>query len=209
MAYFPEKPIVIAVVDPGVGTRRRAIAVETKHHIFLAPDNGLLTPVLQDMEITQCREITEERYMLARRSSTFHGRDLFSPVAAHLASGVPVHELGPAIEPATCRKIAMPECTTCDGGASWDGSIIYTDHFGNLVTSLDSELLDSSKAWVISAEKLSRLPVARTYGDVADQEPLAYRGSSGTIEIAIRNGNAAALFGLKDGDPVRAESVSP
>ena len=207
--FFPEHSIFIAVVDPGVGTARRAIAVETEHHIFLAPDNGLLTPVLQKMAISQCVEVTEEIFMLSRRSSTFHGRDLFSPVAARLASGVELQELGPAIDPATCVKIPMAECTSRDGGASWEGNIICTDHFGNLVTSLDAEMLESSKEWMISAGKLSSLPVARTYGDVAEQQPLAYRGSSGTIEIAIRNGNAAAVFGLKDGDRVRAESVSP
>ncbi len=201
--YFPDGTIFVAVVDPGVGTSRKAIAVETARHIFLAPDNGLLTSIFQGEEVTHCVTITNERYMLPSRSSTFHGRDVFSPVAGHLASGVAFEELGPEIELAECTRISLPGCQSRDNGASSEGAIICTDHFGNLVTSLDSEVLDRSKQWLISAGK-ERLPLCRTYGEVADQQPLAYTGSSGMIEIAIRNGNAAKMLGLNDGEPVRA-----
>jgi len=201
--FFPERSIVISVVDPGVGSSRQAIALETDKHTFLAPDNGLLTAVFQIEKITHCVTITEERYMLPARSSTFHGRDVFSPAAAHLASGIPLRELGKTIDPADCIKIPMPECHTCDNGQSWDGSIIYTDHFGNLVTSLDSKQFDARKQWVVQAGNHDRIPVVITYSDVPVQQPLACTGSSGMIEIAVRNGNASHTLGLKKGQPVK------
>jgi S-adenosylmethionine hydrolase len=206
--YFPEGSIFVSVVDPGVGTSRNAIAFETERGIFLAPDNGLLTPILQTRAIKQCVSITDKRYLLPVRSSTFHGRDVFSPAAAHLASGVPIRELGEELDPAECKRIPMPQCHTRNHGDSWEGSIIFTDHFGNLVTSLDAALLDRSKQWLISAGE-EQLTVSRTYGEVADQQPLAYKGSFGMIEIGVRNGNAAETLGLRDGDTVRANSVQP
>ena len=202
LPFFPERSIVVSVVDPGVGSSRQAIALETDKHTFLAPDNGLLTAVFQTQNIKQCVTITEERYMLSVRSSTFHGRDIFSPAAANLASGVPLQELGKTIDPADCVKIAMPECNTRDNGQSWDGSIISIDHFGNLVTSLDSLLFDERKQWVVKAGNGVKIPVVTTYSDVPAQQLLAYTGSSGMIEIAVRNGNAASTLGLKEGDPV-------
>jgi S-adenosyl-L-methionine hydrolase (adenosine-forming) len=202
--FFPEKALFVAVVDPGVGTSRKAIAVECGTQIFLAPDNGLLTALFQAVEVTRCVTITNERYLLPARSSTFHGRDVFSPAAAHLASGVSLLELGSAIDPSTCTRIPLPGCHTSDNGASWEGTIICTDHFGNLITSLDSAIVDRSKQWMVSAGSCKKLPLSSTYSDTADQQPLAYKGSSGMIEIAIRNGNAAQMLGLKDGDPVRA-----
>ena len=201
--FFPEKAIFVAVVDPGVGTSRKAIAVETARHIFLAPDNGLLTAIFQTGEVTRSVTITNERFTLPARSSTFHGRDVFSPAAAHLASGVALKELGSEIDPSDCLRIPMTGCHTSDNGASWEGKIICTDHFGNLITSLDAKVLDRSKNWLVSAGN-HQLPMCSTYGDAADLQPLAYTGSSGMIEIAIRNGNAAQVLGLRTGDPVRA-----
>lgn len=202
--FFPEGTIFVAVVDPGVGTSRKAIAVECGGKTFLAPDNGLLTAFFQAGEITRCVTLTNERYLLPTRSSTFHGRDVFSPAAASLASGVALEMLGKEIDPAECTKIALPTCQTKDKGRSWKGTIIYTDHFGNLVTSLDSELLDRSRKWIVSTESCKELPLSLTYGDALDQQPLAYTGSNGMIEIAIRNGNAAQALRLKEGDQVSA-----
>jgi hypothetical protein len=201
--FFPERSIILSVVDPGVGTSRKAIALETEKQIFLAPDNGLLTAIFQTLDIKHCVSITEQRFMLPSQSSTFHGRDVFSPVAAHLASGVSLQELGNALDPADCITIPMPECKSCDNGQSWDGSIIYTDYFGNLVTSLDSKRFDIRKQWLVSAGMRNRIPVVTTYSDVKEQEMLAYTGSSGMIEIAVRNGSAAYTLGLKEGDAVK------
>ena len=201
--FLPEKSIIISVVDPGVGSTRQAIAVETDKQIFLAPDNGLLTAIFQTRNISRSVSITEPQYMLPFRSSTFHGRDVFSPVAAHLATGGSLQELGKAIDPSYCIKIQMPHCNSCDQGETWDGSVIYTDQFGNLVTSFDSELFDTDKHWMVLVDNGNQIPVVTTYSDVSDQELLAYTGSSGMIEIAVRNGSAAERLGLKEGYPVK------
>ena len=206
--FFPEQSIILSVVDPGVGSSRRAIAVETDTQTFLAPDNGLLTAIFQTRKITRCVAITEQQYMLPLQSSTFHGRDVFSPVAAHLATGGSVQELGNAIELKECMTIQMPECNSCDNGESWDGSVIYTDHFGNLITSLDSTLIDTGKQWMVRAGACSNIPLVTTYSNVPDQQLLAYTGSSGMIEIAIRNGSAAERLGLKEGYPVKLSRKS-
>ncbi|MEI6847758.1 MAG: SAM-dependent chlorinase/fluorinase [Chlorobiaceae bacterium] len=200
--FFPEGSIFISVVDPGVGTARKAIALETEHAIFLAPDNGLLTAIFQLQKIKHCIHITESRYMLPVQSSTFHGRDIFSPVAAHLASGVPIQDIGREINCDTCKKIPMPTCQTSDHGKSWEGSIIYTDNFGNLITSLEAEQFDQQEQWIVTTETGMKIPLLVTYSDVANQQPLAYSGSAGMIEIAVRNGNAAETFGLQNGDRV-------
>jgi len=207
LPFFPDGSIFVSVVDPGVGTLRKAIALGTDRHTFLAPDNGLLTAILQTVKIGHCVHITNERYMLSTRSSTFHGRDIFSPAAAHLAAGVTLLELGEEIEPSECTRIALPGSTTPDNGQSWEGSIIYTDHFGNLVTSLDTNHLDQSKPWIVRAGNCKPLLLSSTYGNVGDQQLLAYVGSSGTIEIAVRNGNAAKLLGLQNGERVWMSGV--
>ena len=201
--FLPERSIILSVVDPGVGSTRQAIAVETDKQTFLAPDNGLLTAVFQTRNITRCVSITEQQYMLPCRSSTFHGRDVFSPAAAHLANGGSLQELGKAIDPADCITITMPQCNSRDQGESWDGSVIYTDHFGNLVTSLDSQLFDTEKHWMVGLDNGNRIPVVTTYSDVPDQQLLAYTGSSGMVEIAVRNGSAAERLKLKEGYPVK------
>ncbi len=201
--FLPERSIILSVVDPGVGSTRQAIAVETDKQTFLAPDNGLLTAVFQTRNITRCVSITEQQYMLPCRSSTFHGRDVFSPAAAHLANGGSLQELGNAIDLRDCITITMPQCNSCDQGESWDGSVIYTDHFGNLVTSLDSTLFDTEKHWMVGLDNGNRIPVVTTYSAVPDQQLLAYTGSSGMIEIAVRNGSAAEKLGLKEGYPVK------
>ncbi|MEI8031934.1 MAG: SAM-dependent chlorinase/fluorinase [Chlorobiaceae bacterium] len=203
-AYFPEGSIFVAVVDPGVGSSRKAIALETVTHTFLGPDNGLFTGLLQSRDICSCVTITESRYALPERSSTFHGRDVFAPAAAHLASGVPLSSLGETCDPAECITLPMPGCMTRDNGESWEGSIIYSDHFGNLVTSIESARVEGPRHWVVRAAAGNPLPVCNTYADAGDQQPLAYKGSSGMIEIGVRNGNAKEILGLRSGDPVRA-----
>ncbi|MEI8102698.1 MAG: SAM-dependent chlorinase/fluorinase [Chlorobium sp.] len=205
--FFPDGTIFIAIVDPGVGTSRKAIAIKTDRYTFLAPDNGLLTKILQSDNIRHCVQITKEHYMLRTQSSTFHGRDVFSPAAAHLASGVSPLELGNEMDPSKCTTILLPDCTTSDNGRSWNGQIISVDHFGNLVTSIDSESIDFSREWLVETKGCPPLPISITYGEVADQQLLAYVGSSGMIEIAVRNGHAAKLLGLGDGAPVWISAV--
>ncbi|NTW56273.1 MAG: SAM-dependent chlorinase/fluorinase [Chlorobiaceae bacterium] len=203
LPYFPAGSIFVTVVDPGVGTSRRAIAVETAKHIFVSPDNGLLSPVLQHEKVVRCVRISESRFMLPVSSSTFHGRDLFSPVAAHLSTGLPVAELGQSLDPGECVRRDQPACSLSADGKVLEGIIIYADHFGNLVTSIETGTILEPKRWEVECGNISPMPLSLTYGSVPEGAPLAYRGSSGTVEIGLRNGNAAQSLGLQPGDIVR------
>jgi S-adenosyl-L-methionine hydrolase (adenosine-forming) len=208
MPFFPDRAVVVCVVDPGVGTSRKPIAVKTARQTFLAPDNGLLTPVLGSQTVTHCISISSLEIMLPAQSATFHGRDIFSPAAAHLCAGFPFDRLGDPVDPASC--ITLPaETNRIENGNSIAGRVLFCDHFGNLVTSLESSLVDTAHRWEISAEGIDGLPIVKTYEDVDEGKLLAYRGSFDTIEIAVRNGSAAGITGLKHGAAVRLVRKEP
>jgi hypothetical protein len=200
--FFPEETVFACIVDPGVGTSRRAIAVQAGPYRFVAPDNGLLTAVFDRYPDARCHALTEARFHLPNPSSTFHGRDIFSPVAAHLAAGVPVEELGPAVELLSCARIAMFRNSPLENGSGWAEEVVSIDHFGNIITSFDASMIAADPSWKVSAGAFSPLPILRTYGEVEPGMPLAYTGSSGMIEIAVRNGNASEELGIAAGDLV-------
>ncbi|MDT9546006.1 MAG: SAM-dependent chlorinase/fluorinase [Chlorobium phaeovibrioides] len=200
LPYLPPASTIITVVDPGVGTARRAIAIESQRQTFLAPDNGLLTPILVSDSPVRCFEITDRRYISPERSRTFHGRDIFSPAAAHLATGVPLENLGNEVDIASCRRIPLPVATPL-GNAAWKGEILFADRFGNLVTSISSECAAENGPWILSTGTIT-LPISSTYGDVPDGAALAYPGSFGTLEIAIHNDNALQTLNILPGTPV-------
>jgi len=200
--FFPEETVFACIVDPGVGTSRRPIAVQAGPYRFVAPDNGLLTPVFDRYPDARCHALTDSRFHLPDRSATFHGRDIFSPVAAHLAAGVPINELGPAVDISSCARITMFRNTPLDNGTRWKGEVVSIDHFGNIVTSFDASMTAGDPSWFVSAGTSGPLPIVRTYGEVAPGNPLAYAGSSGMIEIAIRDGNACEVLGIGENDPV-------
>ena len=202
-AYFPDGTIFVAVVDPGVGTKRKAIALLTEKQTFIAPDNGLLSLIMDKQKVMACHTITNTSCMLPSRSRTFHGRDIFSPAAAHLAGGLAPAKLGETCNPDSCIRITFPENTTTDGGCSWEGTVLYSDIYGNLVTSITAELVEGrEKAECVRLKDGRKVPLHETYRNVAEDEALAYTGSSGFLEIAIRNGNAANVLGLKTGDRI-------
>lgn len=179
---FPSGTVHFAVVDPGVGSARRALAVESDGRFLVGPDNGLLSPALL---LGGARAV--ELPVPAGASPTFHGRDVFAPAAALLAAGSPVDALGlPVTDPEVRRT---REARRVADGAI-EGAVITVDRFGNAVTNLLA-----AHGGVVEVGTL-RLPVLRTYADVAPGTPLALVGSSGLIEIAVRGGNAAALLGL-------------
>jgi S-adenosyl-L-methionine hydrolase (adenosine-forming) len=202
IGYFPDETIYVCVVDPGVGTARRAIGVEAGPYRFIAPDNGLLTPIFKRWPNARCHELTNAAYQLPNKSATFHGRDLFSPAAAHLAAGVPLAAFGPAIDVAECARMTMFRNRPLEDGNGWQGEIITTDHFGNLITTLEGSMNADGGNWTITVGNAPPLPIVRTYGEVQPGQPLAYTGSSGMIEIAIRNGNANKELGVGEGDAV-------
>lgn len=207
--FFPDGTIFAAVVDPGVGTKRKAVALVTEKQTFVAPDNGLLSYVMKTQRIKACFAITNPSCMLPVQSATFHGRDVFAPAAAHLANGLDPATLGNAVNPEQCVQIPFPENSTPDGGISWKGEILYADVYGNLVTSFTADLLgeEKEKTAAIRMKSGMFLPFHRTYGDVDEGEVLVYRGSSGFLEIAIRNGNALQSLGLKPGDKITLQNA--
>lgn len=203
--YLPDGAIVIAVVDPGVGTARRAVAVQGLRHTYLAPDNGLLCLALRDDPPQKAVALDNPRYHLPEVSATFHGRDLFAPCAAHLANGVPLEQLGTAIPPDTLQRLPHlePEFTA----DAVHCRPLHTDHFGNVVFNLRYEAFrawrgDGSAPVQVRLENASgaslELPLVRTFGEVGWGEPLAYWGSNGYLEVAVNGGSAARQLAIAD-----------
>jgi hypothetical protein len=191
---FPLATVHLAIVDPGVGTARAALAIGARGHWFVGPDNGLFTPVLRDQEVEIVALPVPDS-----ASPTFHGRDLFAPAAAALASGVSLQVLGKGF-------LGMPERLVYAEpryeGKSIVGEIVYVDRFGTLVTNLTPEAVPDYA--VMEVEGLDIGPLRRTYGDVPTGGLLAYEGSGGAIEIAVRDGSAARRLGMGVGGRVRA-----
>ena len=214
--FFPQRAVHLVVVDPGVGSDRRAIAVSSRAGRFIAPDNGVLSHVLAREEVEMVVELTDARYRLPLVSDTFHGRDVFAPAAAHLAAGVPMTDLGPAVpDPVT---MSLPLLTIGADGVV--GEVLHVDRFGNAVTSIcrltrNGTALSLDPAYSVTGEvglvsfaaHKARVVVAgrmihgvhRTYADVEPGEAVALVGSSGHLEIGIRAGNAAESLGLAPG----------
>lgn len=207
--YFPAGTHFCCVVDPGVGSSRRAVAVEVEAWRFILPDNGLLTWLLKRWPVQRAVTLTNPRYQLPAHSATFHGRDIFAPVTAHLARGVPLSELGEPIDPASLTRLAIAEVQ--HEGDDRVGTVLHSDRFGNLITTLTRETLDDSPDWTIrltdSNLTLSRLHT--TFAEVPIGAPVAYWGSDGFLELAIRNGNAAHTWQVTLGTPVIAQRTAP
>jgi hypothetical protein len=193
--YFPPGTVHLVVVDPGVGTARRAVAVETGRAIYVAPDNGVLGLALAGDEPRSAVELAEARYRLPAVSATFHGRDLFAPAAAHLAGGRSLAEMGPAL-PVT-DLVALPP--------SEQPEVLHVDRFGNLVTSYRVAAGEGRLAVTVGGVRLTG--PARTYAEVEPGEILTYVGSSGYLEIAVRGGSAARLLGVGAGAPVEVQPL--
>jgi S-adenosylmethionine hydrolase len=220
--YFPARAVHLAVVDPGVGTERRAIALESSHGFFVGPDNGVLSYVLADAAHWRAVELANRRYWLTEVSSTFHGRDVFAPVAAHLAAGVDPAELGPHVD----DPVRLPPPMLQVAANRVTGEIIHVDRFGNAITSIGRLLPDAGSLrldQVLSDDPAATLPLAipwsadrsrvtvagltldglqQTYAAVRQHQPLALVGSAGWLEIAVREGHAAGMLGLGPGDAV-------
>jgi S-adenosylmethionine hydrolase len=201
--FFPKKTVFLAVVDPGVGTARRPIAIATRAGAyFVGPDNGLLWPAANAAGIKSIVELKNPRYRLPDTSDTFHGRDIFAPAAAWIARGTPVTRFGPKLD--RIVQIA-PWSEVSETPASLNGRVIYVDTFGNLITNLTRSSVEqfakrrSEGRLAVQVEDAEPILLRKAYGDVAPGEPVALYGSFGTVEIAIRDGDAAALLGAAVG----------
>jgi S-adenosyl-L-methionine hydrolase (adenosine-forming) len=200
---FPPGTIHLAVVDPGVGTGRLALAVSARKQLFVGPDNGLLEWALADPQAC-AHALTEERWMRHPVSRTFHGRDVFAPAAAHLACGVPIESFGPRVP----RPRRLPRAAPVRSDGSVVGQVAYVDRFGNALTNLTAETLDRAFAGVADPDLVVEVVgrrihgVARSYGDSGIGTLLALVGSSGRLEIAEAGGDAAQRFGIGLGDAV-------
>lgn len=198
--FFPAGTVHLAVVDPGVGTERRPLALLLGEHFFVGPDNGLFTAVLEDAERkgwpVEIVHLTEARYFLPQVSRTFHGRDLFAPVAAHLASGIPLADLGPAV--ADPRRLPLPRPEKTPGG--WLAHVVHVDSFGNCATDLPAASLKDPAAVVFHLRGSEICGLAETYGQGRPGDLVALADSEGFVEIAAVGGSAAALTGARLGD---------
>ncbi|MFC1905668.1 S-adenosyl-l-methionine hydroxide adenosyltransferase family protein [Chloroflexota bacterium] len=216
--HFPSDTIHVVIIDPGVGSQRRVIAVKTPSAYFLAPDNGVLSYILAEQCISQCVEtipntsklrltstsgilqavaVTNYAFWLRPLSTTFHGRDIFAPVAAHLSMGVPICEFGETIDSVNTFGLPKPQC---DSDGNIIGCILHIDHFGNLITNIkDSDLLGGTITLEIG--KVLVQGIHRCYDDTVGLATVL--GSSGYLEVSFINGNAAAVLKAKVGDEIR------
>ncbi len=202
-ASFPDHSIHLAVVDPGVGTERRPLIVQAGKHFFVGPDNGLFSRILAQAPLWRAWELDQREYWLPQTSQTFHGRDIFAPVAAHLAAGVPPHQMGTPCEP----KIENWFQVKMEREGVLCGQIIHTDHFGNSISSIDkSSLLQLSpvlRKLAVEVHPHRLLPIVKTYAQVPAGQFAALLGSHGYLEIAMNGGSAAKELDLRRGSFIR------
>lgn len=200
VAFFPPDTIHLAVVDPGVGSSRRGVLIETQHGCFIGPDNGLLSLAVSAEMMTRTIHLNNPVYFLSPCSSTFHGRDVFAPVAAHLSLGTAVEQFGP--EMSTIERLTLPKVEHEERRLV--GSVIYIDHFGNLVTNItEPDLLPFPRERLcVSIGAVRILGIIPSYAAVIVGTPAALINSWGLLEIAVRNGAAAQQLGVHRGCPV-------
>lgn len=197
-AAFPPGTIHLVVVDPGVGTTRRLIAARLGVWTFVAPDNGVLALVRRREALHAAVAITNTRYARRPISATFHGRDILAPAAAHLSRGLPLARLGPAMASLQPLDVPTAQPTAGDGQR---GVIIHSDRFGNLLTNLTAPRRARGRSWCVHHHRRT-YPLVDTYAAVARNAILALVGSSGWIELAVRDGSARRRLRAHPGDPV-------
>jgi S-adenosylmethionine hydrolase len=200
--YFPRDAIHVAVIDPGVGAKRKPILIETENSFLVGPDNGLLALAAEKQGIRHVYEIANPRYMLPKVSTTFHGRDIFAPAAAYLSKGVSPSEFGREI-----HRIVKPRFAKIfRKGSMLIGEIIHVDSFGNIITNFTADHLESISVKggvkVKIGEATLRLRLCKAYAKVETKKPLAIICSHDFLEISVNQGNAAEAFKAKVGDKV-------
>lgn len=201
-AYFPHGSVHVAVVDPGVGTKRRSLAIEFAQGFLVSPDNGIFSGILAQSLAIAAVQLTNSQYWRSSQpSNTFHGRDIFAPVGAHLASGVPIAHLGKKVDIDTLVQLDIQNVIVTSTRIT--GYIQYIDRFGNLITNIPGTTVEN-KTWNVLVKELT-IPGCNTYSDVVPGKLLALIGSHGYIEIAVANGNAQKQLQLTWGATVQVE----
>jgi S-adenosylmethionine hydrolase len=200
-SYFPEHSIHVVVVDPGVGSERIPIVVETDKYWFVGPDNGVFSLLFSVEGFKKVWEITNKRYFLPEVSSTFHGRDIFAPIAAHISLGVPAEELGKEVKKFVRLKDIEPKILK----GMIKAKVIHIDHFGNLVSNISQDLFnkvvaDKSFSITVGVRKVQKLSLS--YTEAGNDEILALFGSSGWLEISLKDGNCQKKLHVKKGEAV-------
>jgi hypothetical protein len=196
--YFPSGTVHVGVVDPGVGSARRPIAVVANGHFFVGPDNGLFWPTIAGRPRTEGIHLTEKRYWMKTVSSTFHGRDIFAPVAAHLSLGIEPSLMGERIT----NPVTLPQPFIMRKRDLVIGEVIRVDHFGNLITNISGDILaefTSSEDLRVAIGGLDLKGIHAAYHEVAEGEPVALIGSSNSLEIAVNGGSALAKLSENGG----------
>lgn len=199
--YFPKGTLHLVVVDPKVGSERKKIIVKTKDYFFVAPDNGVLWPALKDEKPQAIIEITNQKYFLKPASNTFHGRDIFAPVAAYLSKREPINKFGKKIN--SINNLELPKIKTSCG--SLTGQVIYIDRFGNLVSNIDKEMLHNfinGARFEICIKNKTIKKISDSYCESAEFKPAALIDSFNYLEIAVNCGSAKEYFGADEGDKV-------
>ena len=206
---FPKGTVHVGVIDPGVGTSRRGIAIKTKNYVFVGPDNGLFSLAAELDGIEAIYELKNKKYFRPIISSTFHGRDIFAPVAAHIACGVPVEEVGPRIKDYIKKSFSEPKVSD----NLIEGIILHIDSFGNISTNIHKKYIEEFGLkfgdWVkcVIGGKEYKIPFVETFGKVKVGELHALIGSSNFFDLAINQGNAAEFLKVKQGAPVKIEKL--
>jgi S-adenosyl-L-methionine hydrolase (adenosine-forming) len=205
--YMPAGAVYVAVVDPGVGSDRRAVAAAAGGALLVGPDNGVLSPAWAALGgVEAAVEIESPAVVLAPVSRTFHGRDIFAPAAAHLAAGMPLEDLGPAVDVATLHRLDVPGPMVADGAVG--ARVTATDGFGNVQLNaterdLDAAGVTAGRVLVVNGR---RVPRAGTFAELPEREPGLIVDSDGYLAIVVNHGNAAAMLGLSAGDVVVVEA---
>lgn len=201
-SYFPKGTVHLAVVDPSVGSKRRPIMIQTEEGFFVGPDNGLLVLAAKAQGIKHAYQLSNPKFMMSNVSSTFHGRDIFAPAAAHLDRGIKPEEFGPEI-----FDVVEPDfVNVAYKRGVLIGEVLYVDSFGNIITNISRNDLNKSGINESISIKLNRqkltLNMGKTYADVKQHEAILLIGSHGYLELALNQGSAAKKFKAKAGDHV-------
>lgn len=197
--YFPKSTIHVCVVDPGVGSQRKPILIETKNCFFIGPDNGLFTSILEKEEIVSVIELTEKKYWLPKISQTFHGRDIFAPVAAHLANGIELKSFGNKINEKDLIRLKLNKAVKTENG--FNGIVQYIDHFGNLISNIPNDSVNGKILGNIKSYDFGGL--VQSFADADKNTLTAIKGSSGYIELFVFKDNAQKYTDAKVCDEIK------